>query len=334
MAVNFVKFERGSKAIYNRKKQNHSLDENTLYFIYNNANAPEEGGELYLGYRLISGETTIPSLSDLSDTNIVSPSNGALLWYNNTTNKWEPATVEQVAGSALGDAIRSNVTIIPAEEGKTKAQLLATVLNPSEGDIAIAAGNPYVYDGSEWQPLTDSELRTNVNNLDTRVTTLETAVGNIDSQIAQAISTANHLVYEVKNSLNGFEPKNNTIYLVPSDNTAESDSYSEYLYIDGSFERLGTINDVSLEGYATTAQLNQAVQNLASVSYVDNAIQDLATESYVDNAISSIDFSNYVLRTEVGDISALNTITGNTNYTLAQEVESLYERLQWQELQD
>lgn len=68
MAVNYVKFQRGSQAAYEALKAANKLDDNTLYFIY-----PEENktvGALYMGKRIISGgDITIASatLDDLAD---------------------------------------------------------------------------------------------------------------------------------------------------------------------------------------------------------------------------------------------------------------------------
>ena len=51
MAVNYVKFQRGSQAAYDRLVELNRVDDNTLYFIY----AGDNDGKLYLGDRLISG---------------------------------------------------------------------------------------------------------------------------------------------------------------------------------------------------------------------------------------------------------------------------------------
>ena len=55
MAVNYVKFQRGTQAAYNKLANAvpSRLDENTLYFIYPEDNSSV--GKLYLGTRLING---------------------------------------------------------------------------------------------------------------------------------------------------------------------------------------------------------------------------------------------------------------------------------------
>lgn len=333
MAVNFVKFERGSAAIYERRKNNHSLDKNTLYFIYD-PTKPEDGGLLYLGYTLIGGSASSLNninLSDLNDVDTTGVSDGALLWYNNTTSQWEPATAAQIANSSIGQAVQTSVSILTKQEGQTDVQALATVQNPKEGDIAIVNGESYVYNGSNWSSLTSSSL-------EDRVSTLETSIQNIEGTIDSKIAAANHLVYSVENSLNGITtPEDNTIYLVPSSNPGATDSYDEYMYVNGSFERLGAINEVNLAGYATETYVNNAVSNLASTSYVDSAIQNLASTSYVDNAIQDLSntyVSQTVYNAEVGDISEFRAVAEDNDITLSEGLKTLYERLQWSDITD
>ena len=68
MAVNYVKFQRGSQEAYDALKAAGQLDTNTLYFIYKNE--ADAVGALYMGNRIISGgDITIASatLDDLAE---------------------------------------------------------------------------------------------------------------------------------------------------------------------------------------------------------------------------------------------------------------------------
>ena len=44
MAINYVKFQRGSLAAYEALKQADRVDENTLYFIYSDENENSNNG--------------------------------------------------------------------------------------------------------------------------------------------------------------------------------------------------------------------------------------------------------------------------------------------------
>ena len=97
MAVNFVKFERGLKSIFDRRKAAGNLDENTLYFVYERQNAPEEGGLLYLGSRLIGGTgfSSVANLNDLADVDLsdAALADGMLLHYEIESQTWKPISI-------------------------------------------------------------------------------------------------------------------------------------------------------------------------------------------------------------------------------------------------
>ncbi len=85
-AVNYVKFMRGTQAMYNALAEKNS---DTLYFVYENASA--DRGKLYLGNKLISGSSGIDgeiSISDIADVVIgENLSDGDVLVYNQATGK-------------------------------------------------------------------------------------------------------------------------------------------------------------------------------------------------------------------------------------------------------
>ena len=88
MAVNYVKFMRGTQALYNSLT---TKDQDTLYFVYDAIS--DDHGKLYLGNKLISGSSSNPSgdisLSDIGD--ILFDNNladGDFLVYDEAENKW------------------------------------------------------------------------------------------------------------------------------------------------------------------------------------------------------------------------------------------------------
>lgn len=318
MAINFVKFQRGPQNIYDSLVAKKKIDENTLYFIYN-SNAPEDGGLLYLGYTLIGGtgsNLSSISLSDLTDVSTNEAGNGSVLWYNEQLSKWEPATPAQIVNASNK---LPSVTVLSSESGQTPQEVLATLVDNNENDVVIINGEPYIFDGNNWTSLTSSSL-------EDRVTELENQINAIDSEIDDKINAANHLTYKVEQDLNTIDTSTaqNTIFLVPSVNPATRDSYDEYMYVNGNFERLGAINEVNLSGYATE-------------QYVNNAIQGVATQTYVNNIISNLS-DTYVLKslynTQVGDISIFQSYASKENASISDGVKELYERLAWKDITD
>jgi len=96
-AVNYVKFMRGTQAVYNALTEK---DNNTLYFVYDNARANK--GKLYLGNKLISGSSGIDgtiSITDIADVAIGSgATDGDVLVYNEATQKWEAHPISEAVG--------------------------------------------------------------------------------------------------------------------------------------------------------------------------------------------------------------------------------------------
>ena len=307
MNLNFVKFSRGSAAAYTALKNSNRLDPETLYFIYDST-APQNGGLLYLGDVLIGGTSTaaIENLNDLSDVNFNSNLlvDGMILQYNSTVHKWEA-----VAGSDLLPVIQSG----SKNSGETDQQALARIDSaPLEGDIVFINNVPYIYNGSSWQLLVGQDL-------EDRVTALETGLQAVDGKIATAISNANHLTYTVVSALptvaNAVE---NTVYLVGDSTTQGDNKYEEYLLVNGAFENIGTFG-ADLSNYVTTTSFNSAVGNLQSSIG--------ALQSNLNNYVLVSDYED-----EVGDIGDLRTFTGINDITLVDGVIDLYERLIWNNL--
>ena len=68
--------------------------------------------------------------------------------------------------------------------------------------------------------------------------------------------------------------KEDTIYLVPSENTDTDNLYDEYLLIDGKPELLGE-ETVDLSDYPTKEEMNNAIS--AAIGTIDTALNELNT---------------------------------------------------------
>lgn len=92
----YVKFVRTTSAVWENVPASEK-NSDTLYFVLN---AAKTSGDLYLGATLISGGIQSSfSLSDLNDVlayNAVNLTDGDLLTWNATNNRWEPTTLFDV----------------------------------------------------------------------------------------------------------------------------------------------------------------------------------------------------------------------------------------------
>lgn len=330
MAVNFVKFERGLKSTYTTKANAGRLDNNTLYFVYESAQATQ--GELYLGSKLIGGTSAAAAqnLGDLLDVNLSGTlAEGMILHYDSLNQEWVPVSIVSAveaakqAGANVGGA---DVTVGTKNENESIAQALSRLVpNPTEGDVAIISGEPLIYSdvNNGWVSLDNPALNTRVGTLETDVAALQDEMDAVDGKIL----SANHLTYRVltanetlNQNLVPANQLNRTVFLVPKSSAQVGDSYDEYMYVQNSgFEKLGSWT-ADLSNYVTTSQLNTQVNNLSS------RISDL--EAATGNYVLTSRFNN-----EVGAISSLRAYDENNGpQTIVDGILDLYDRLTWVEL--
>ena len=324
MAVNFVKFQRGSVEAYGLLRDRNRVDPDTLYFLYDEAN-PENGGDLYLGYTLIGGTSSssgaVTSLRQLTDDVSITGSlkDGMLLQYMGTRGKWVSRPVAEVLAAA-GISSGASVTVETAvPEGSTISSVLTTIADPKEGDIAVIAGNPYVYDGSDWVSLTNSNVLDRISNLETEISNIKSSIQAVRSEIDTKIAQANHLTYKklsAGQTLNDIDTTasdiDRTVFLVPTDDSDTNNKYYEYMYVDGQFEKIGSWA-TNLSGYVTQTALNTAVGNL----------QDQINQ-FPSTFVTLQKYNN-----EIGSISDIITASGKSSTTVSAEIVEIENRLKW-----
>jgi hypothetical protein len=95
--TNYVKFRRGTPTAFNQLLQSGRVEQDTLYFIYDESGTLS--AELYLGNKKISGtgDSTTNSLSGLVDVNFSSEINDkSLLVYDAVKGHWINETINDV----------------------------------------------------------------------------------------------------------------------------------------------------------------------------------------------------------------------------------------------
>ena len=109
MAVNYVKFMRGSQALYNSLA---TKDQDTLYFVYENIG--DDHGKLYLGNKLISGSSSNIdgdiSINDIEDIVLdANLSDGDVLIYDEAEGKWVNSTLANALSVAVMDGATADL---------------------------------------------------------------------------------------------------------------------------------------------------------------------------------------------------------------------------------
>ena len=126
MAINYVRFQRGTLAAYQALLEKGSIDENTLYFIYDENDST---GSLYMGEKIISGGDTnyiFSTLDELSDVNVADAESNSFLVKDNATDNWVAKTPAQVA--ELIQEYINNEPIINLESDNLSVEILDNVI--------------------------------------------------------------------------------------------------------------------------------------------------------------------------------------------------------------
>lgn len=186
--LNYVRFQRGTIDAYNALKQAGTLDNNTLYFIYDEAN--ENTGSLYMGARFIGGSGSSAgamSLDDLADVIVENAGTNSFL-VKNSEGQWVAKTladvVELITANLEDSAAPAQIFQVIKEAEESDQDAIVRILEEalvSSGDIvivkALIANNKYqhtayVYDGNNWAAMDGNYSLANIfTSEDIQVTT-------------------------------------------------------------------------------------------------------------------------------------------------------------------
>lgn len=204
MAINYVRFQRGSIAAYNTLLASDRIDDNTLYFIY--ADEAANTGQLYMGTRLISGSGNVDfsttSLDDLADVITAGAKTNSFLVRNDEGN-WVAKDISDVA-----NLIQQNLSNLVAQtfqatvvNNETDLDAINRIVADSlvnDGDIAIVKKliaddkyeyTAYVYTEDYWAAMDGNYNATNVYFDSNLTITADIGVQQIDASGSKILDT-------------------------------------------------------------------------------------------------------------------------------------------------
>lgn len=313
--TNYVKFQRGLISAYEKLAVK---DADTLYFIYEKADAKE--GKLYLGDKLISSSASSENLSEsllqLNEVLSEVPGAGSFL-VANSEGKWEVRSTEEVA-SLLGTNL-----------GQT-LQVEEEVFTFTDGTLSLN-GFADAVDGS-FLTKVDGELTWATNDFASRINDLEDSVGDLEA----LLNDLNGINYVKKDTYEeaAADAKANTIYLIPSANV-EGNKYKEYIVVDGKLEQLGQIDlgNIDLNDFIRTDEIGAILADYVTTSSLTSILGDYVTVGDLDDILSDY-VSTGDLEAVVGNIEDIYNYNTDAPTTLVQEINNLYERLTWSEIEE
>lgn len=299
MAVNYVKFQRGSQEAYDALKSAGKLDKNTLYFIYSTDNSSV--GALYMGNRIISGgDITIASasLDDLADVVVAGAGTNSFL-IKGTDGNWIAKSLEDVVAlikENLGDT-DTQVFQATLEDGENDQDAINRVVADSllaAGDIAIVKSliadnkyqyTAYVYDAKTkaWAAMDGNYNATNIYFDNDLTITANIGVQEIDATGSKVLDTTGKNLKQVLDMI--LAKRKLPTKTMPSISVSSSECKSY---------EVGTTVNVN---YTTTF-------NKGSYSY--------GPDTGIEPDTLSVTFNGETLNTNTGTFSAI-TVTDSTN---------------------
>lgn len=118
-----------------------------------------------------------------------------------------------------------------------------------------------------------------------------------------------HNLYKVVSELPTSGQDDSVIYIVASTDTADNNVYSEYAWVKGTWEQLGTHKpDVDLSDYAKTAEVNTAISTFETTK-LNTAVTSL--EGKINSVKGTSESNAANIRTNTSDITTLKTKVSN-----------------------
>lgn len=328
MAINYVKFFRGTSAKYQSALKAGNINSDTLYFIQDNG---QTKGALYLGTTLISKD--ISDFSELNDINLTDIlCNNDLLVYSEKQKKWVNKSILNTIGIFTG-----------AQGGKqgTNGLVPAPVEN---GENFFLRG-----DGN-WAPINQSE-----NELSNYISSVSNdfTVSDSGHLTLNPISIAQ--VYDLQQALDNKVTRTFTLN--------EDGSKAEWILLSpenqaklaaltfgdsGNLEISNKVNAESVIGLNSWINTNR--ENISGLYPLKDQEKLLNIEEGAQkNFISSINSNEFIVKNgnlslaqnyittsiysaEIGDLTKLVKFADKENSTIVDEINYINERLQWQEI--
>lgn len=128
MAINYVRFQRGTLAAYQALLEKGLIDDNTLYFIYADDSST---GSLYMGEKVISGGDTnyvFSTLNELSDVEVTNAESNSFLVKDSATNNWVAKTPAQVAELIQEYIENNNEEVINLDSDNLSVEIIDNII--------------------------------------------------------------------------------------------------------------------------------------------------------------------------------------------------------------
>lgn len=288
MGYEYVRFQRGSQAAYEALKKANRLDENTLYFIYDDDN--NSVGALYMGARIISsGDVTIASasLDDLTDVIISATGENSFL-VQDASKHWVSKSLDDVislitSGIVVNELEADNASIVITDNKISIAGFEAA----TAGLIPVKGEN----NNLNWVQIdtyTKSEIENLISNNESAI--LAAVDGKLSAKADKATTLAGYGIEDAYTK--------NEVYTRSQTDAAITEAVKQ---VSGAESAAAVLADLTAYKKAVNDEIwgdpDLTNENLTATPSRLDAIEDqLASLSAGEmNYISSVDNANFVV---------------------------------------
>lgn len=127
--------------------------------------------------------------------------------------------------------------------------------------------------------VTSDYLKTQFTNYSAKITEIfrKKADSYTKQEIDDLVAAVQGFSREIVTELPTENISESKIYFVPNETTGTNNRYDEYIYINGTFEKIGTTGSVSLDGYVKQAELDTALADYLKKTDVETENIDFST---------------------------------------------------------
>lgn len=269
MPTNYVKFMRGSQALYDNLA---TKDRDTLYFVYENIN--DEYGKLYLGNKLISGASgESVSIADVADIILdANLSDGDVLTYDEAEGKWVNTPLTEIANlpSVMeGATAENNGTsgLVPMPEVGDQLKFLR---GDGTWDTPVAELSPQDQQTiTSLQSAVDTLIDTDTGKSIREVAAEELASQLIPANASESLDTLEEIAAWIQDHPDDASAMNQSITVLQTQVGNLDDAINRQ---DGLVDRVESLEDSI--GTFTPVQAKYLDVGSA-IAYLDNTIDDL-----------------------------------------------------------
>ena len=154
---------------------------------------------------------------------------------------------------------------------------------------------------AQKQPTGDYALKSELPDVSAFITKSVSDLVNYynKTEVDNKISTIPKFSIKVVDILPFDSISTTTIYLLKTPSGTNGDLYTEYIYVDGAWETLGT-QTVDLSGYVTTEALNSAIADFVTAEYVSTALAKYVTSETFTAHTGNTNNPHGVTKSQVG----------------------------------